>query len=128
VTLLLDEYLDISRGDMMAAAAQPSTIQDRQGRRLLALRGTAGPAPQVLAQAHHQAGGRARGQGRYALDINTQERARRHAEAQRHRPHQRELQQPIAADAYQDIRATGAFILIDEVSHQTVAAGMIRID
>jgi sulfate adenylyltransferase subunit 1 len=38
------------------------------------------------------------------------------------------VQQPIAADAYQDIRATGAFILIDEVSHQTVAAGMIRID
>ncbi|MFL6632562.1 MAG: elongation factor 1-alpha C-terminal domain-related protein, partial [Massilia sp.] len=28
---------------------------------------------------------------------------------------------------YEAIRATGAFILIDEVTHQTVAAGMIRI-
>jgi sulfate adenylyltransferase subunit 1 len=37
------------------------------------------------------------------------------------------VQQPLAADAYADIRATGAFILIDEVTHQTVAAGMIRI-
>jgi sulfate adenylyltransferase subunit 1 len=34
----------------------------------------------------------------------------------------------LAADAYDVIRTTGAFILIDEVSHQTVAAGMIRID
>jgi sulfate adenylyltransferase subunit 1 (EFTu-like GTPase family) len=37
------------------------------------------------------------------------------------------VQQPLAADAYADIRATGAFILIDEVTHQTVAAGMIRL-
>jgi sulfate adenylyltransferase subunit 1 len=29
------------------------------------------------------------------------------------------VQQPLAADAYSDIRATGAFILIDEVTHQT---------
>ncbi|MHB1268869.1 MAG: elongation factor 1-alpha C-terminal domain-related protein, partial [Acidithiobacillus ferriphilus] len=33
-----------------------------------------------------------------------------------------------AADAYDAIRSTGAFILIDEVTHQTVAAGMIRRD
>ena len=37
------------------------------------------------------------------------------------------VQQPLAADAYAEIRATGAFILIDEVTHQTVAAGMIRL-
>jgi len=38
------------------------------------------------------------------------------------------VQQPLAADAYDAIRSTGAFILIDEVTHQTVAAGMIRRD
>ena len=38
------------------------------------------------------------------------------------------VQQPLAADAYAAIRSTGAFILIDQVTHQTVAAGMIRID
>jgi sulfate adenylyltransferase subunit 1 len=27
-----------------------------------------------------------------------------------------------------DLRSTGAFILIDEVTHQTVAAGMIRLE
>ena len=36
-------------------------------------------------------------------------------------------QQPLAADAYDASRSTGAFILIDEVTHQTVAAGMIRL-
>src|SRR5690606_25333156 len=36
------------------------------------------------------------------------------------------VQQPLALDPYQDIRATGSFILIDEISHQTVAAGMVR--
>ena len=35
------------------------------------------------------------------------------------------LQQPIACDPYTANRATGAFILIDEVSNQTVAAGLI---
>jgi sulfate adenylyltransferase subunit 1 len=37
------------------------------------------------------------------------------------------VQQPLAADSYDAIRSTGAFILIDEVTHQTVAAGMIRL-
>jgi len=35
-------------------------------------------------------------------------------------------QQPLAVDAYGAIRATGAFILIDEASNNTVAAGLIR--
>lgn len=36
------------------------------------------------------------------------------------------LQQPIAAHRYVDHQASGAFILIDEATHQTVAAGMIE--
>ena len=34
-------------------------------------------------------------------------------------------QQPLAVDAYRENRSTGAFILIDEVTHQTVAGGMV---
>lgn len=33
---------------------------------------------------------------------------------------------PLVVDAYEQIAATGSFILIDEASHQTAAAGMIR--
>jgi sulfate adenylyltransferase subunit 1 (EFTu-like GTPase family) len=34
----------------------------------------------------------------------------------------------IAADAYERCHATGAFILLDEASHDTVAAGMVSVD
>jgi sulfate adenylyltransferase subunit 1 len=62
------------------------------------------------------------------LDINTQERSS--AEVLKLNDVARialTVQQPLAADDYTDSRATGAFILIDEVTHQTVAAGMIRL-
>jgi sulfate adenylyltransferase subunit 1 len=36
------------------------------------------------------------------------------------------LQKPIVCDAYDAQPATGAFVLIDEATHHTVAAGMIR--
>jgi sulfate adenylyltransferase subunit 1 len=36
------------------------------------------------------------------------------------------LQNAVLADAYNHNRATGAFVLIDTASHQTVAAGMVR--
>ncbi len=36
------------------------------------------------------------------------------------------LQKPIVCDVYGDNPATGAFVLIDEATNHTVAAGMIR--
>ncbi|GAB7522492.1 sulfate adenylyltransferase subunit 1 [Paraburkholderia sp. 2C] len=36
------------------------------------------------------------------------------------------LQKPLVADGYDTNPATGAFVLIDEATHHTVAAGMIR--
>jgi len=130
LTILLDEYLDISRGDLLAAATQPSTIlktvnadvcwlseEPLDLRRKYWLKHTTKQVAARVAKVDT------------LLDINTQER--RPAETLKLNDIARisvNVQQPIAADAYQDIRATGAFILIDEVSHQTVAAGMIRID
>jgi len=130
VTILLDEYLDISRGDLLAAEAQPSTIlktvnadvcwlseEPLDLRRKYWLKHTTKQVAARVAKVDT------------LLDINTQER--RPADTLKLNDIARisvNVQQPIAADAYQDIRATGAFILIDEVSHQTVAAGMIRID
>jgi sulfate adenylyltransferase subunit 1 len=36
------------------------------------------------------------------------------------------LQKPLVCDIYDELPATGAFVLIDEATHHTVAAGMIR--
>ena len=39
-----------------------------------------------------------------------------------------ETQQPLAVDAYDAVRAGGAFVLVDTATHRTVAAGMIRAE
>ena len=36
------------------------------------------------------------------------------------------LSSPIMVDPYEANRATGAFILVDEATNDTVAAGMVR--
>jgi sulfate adenylyltransferase subunit 1 len=129
VTILLDEYLDISRGDLLAGAEQPATLLKSVNadvcwmsdepldlrRKYWIKHGTKQTAAKITAIDT-------------LLDINTQER---HAaiglKLNDIARISLNVQQPLAADAYADIRATGAFILIDEVTHQTVAAGMIRL-
>jgi sulfate adenylyltransferase subunit 1 len=130
VTILLDEYVDISRGDMLAAADAPATVLKsfsadvcwlseeplNTGRKYWLKHTTRQVAAKITGIDS-------------LLDINTQ---------QRYEGNELKLngiarinvtvQQPLAADAYDQARATGSFILIDEISHQTVAAGMIRLD
>ena len=129
VTVLLNEHLDISRGDMIAHVARPATQITHVDadvcwlseepldfkRKYLLKHTTKQVAAKVTAV-------------ETLLDINTQ---------QTHPATGLKLndiarikltvQQPLAADNYDESRSTGAFILIDQVSHQTVAAGMIRL-
>jgi len=129
VTLLLEEYLDISRGDTLAGAEAPASLLKQVvadvcwmsdepldvRRKYWIKHGTRQTAAKVTKVDS-------------ILDINTQQR--HDAEGLKLNDIARinlNVQQPLAADAYSDIRATGAFILIDEVTHQTVAAGMIRL-
>jgi sulfate adenylyltransferase subunit 1 len=130
VTLLLNEYLDISRGDMLAAADQPATQlktvnadvcwlseEPLDMRRKYWLKHT---TKQIAARVTKIDS---------LLDINTQERHAGEALALNGIARiSLNVQQPLAADGYDAMRSTGSFILIDEVTHQTVAAGMIRLD
>ncbi len=130
VTLLLDEYLDISRGDLLAGSEAPATLlkqvvadvcwmsdEPLDARRKYWIKhGTRQTAAKIK-------------QVDSILDVNTQQRhAADGLKLNDIATVQLAVQQPLAADAYADNRATGAFILIDEVTHQTVAAGMIRLD
>ena len=133
VTLVLNEYVDVSRGDMLSGSAQPATLLKQvtadvcwmadealdQRRKYWLKHGTRQTAARVTAIDS-------------ILDVNTQQRHPVDGAAGLKLNDiarvQLTVQQPLAADAYADIRATGAFILIDEVTHQTVAAGMIRIE
>ncbi len=130
VTILLEEYLDISRGDMLACAGQPATLLKNVNADVCWL----SEEPLDLRRKYwlkhttRQVGARVT-KVDTLLDINTQEK--RPADGLKLNDIASislTVQQPLAADAYSAIRTTGAFILIDEVTHQTVAAGMIRLD
>ena len=130
VTLLLNEYVDISRGDMLVAADRPATLLKNVNADLCWL----SEEPLDLRRKYwlkhttRQVAAKVTSVDTL-LDINTQER--RPATGLKLNDIARislTVQQPLAADAYTDLRSTGAFILIDEVTHQTVAAGMIRLD
>jgi sulfate adenylyltransferase subunit 1 len=130
VTLVLNEYVDVSRGDMLAGAEQPATAL----KQVVADVCWMSDEPLDLRRKYWIKHGTRQTAAKVAkvdtiLDVNTQERYA--AEGLKLNDIARvslTVQQPLAADAYADIRATGAFILIDEVTHQTVAAGMIRIE
>ena len=130
VTLVLNEYLDVSRGDVLSSAERPATqlknvvadvcwMSDEpldQRRKYWIKHGTKQTSAKVTGIDS-------------LLDINTQERGS--ATGLKLNDIARislTVQQPLAADDYTAIRGTGSFILIDEVTHQTVAAGMIRLD
>jgi sulfate adenylyltransferase subunit 1 len=129
VTLLLEEYLDISRGDTLAGAEAPATLLKQVEADVCWM----SDEPLDLRRKYWIKHGTRQTAAKVTrvdsiLDINTQQR--HDAEGLKLNDIARialSVQQPLAADAYSDIRATGAFILIDEVTHQTVAAGMIRL-
>jgi len=130
VTLLLDEYLDISRGDMLAAADRPATQLKTVSADLCWLSEDALDVRRKYWLKHTTKQVAARVSAvETLLDINTQQTHA--ADSLKLNDIARvsiNVQQALAADAYDALRSTGAFILIDEVTHQTVAAGMIRID
>jgi sulfate adenylyltransferase subunit 1 len=133
VTLLLNEHVDISRGDLLAGSTHPATLLKQVKaevcwmadepldlrRKYWIKHGTRSTMAKVKAIES-------------ILDVNTQQRSTPDNPAAGLKLNdiariELAVQQPLAADAYEEIRATGAFILIDEVTHQTVAAGMIRL-
>ena len=130
VTILLEEYLDISRGDMLSSVERPATLLKTVNADVCWL----SEEPLDLRRKYWLKHTTRQVQARVTkidtlLDINTQEK--RPADGVKLNDIASitlNVQQPLAADAYADIRATGAFILIDEVTHQTVAADMIRLD
>jgi len=128
VTLVLDREVDVSRGNLLVAAKQQATLSKtieasvvwmdeqplRPGRRYLLKHGSQ-TVPALVSSIEHR------------TDVSTLRRGPADAlhmndvgvvELQ--------LLRAIAVDSYSENRATGAFILIDQETNHTVAAGMIR--
>jgi len=127
VTLVLDREIDISRGDLIAAASQLPEVSRHVhaslvwmdlkplvvGKRYLA-KHTSHTAPAFVRAINHR------------TNIATLEHeAAESLEMNGIGNVAIELLRPVAFDRYSQNRATGAFILIDPITNGTVAAGMI---
>ncbi len=128
VTLVLADEIDVSRGDVIAAAEAPSPVGDQfeatvvwmvdepllRGRTYLMRVGAKTVAATIAPL-------------KYKLNVDTLDRiAATQLELNEIGVCELELSQPIAFDPYSENRDTGGFILIDRITNNTVGAGMLH--
>jgi sulfate adenylyltransferase subunit 1 len=129
ITIVLDDAIDISRGDMIVHGnASPGSRRDLDAT-LCWLSETPLDSRRSYLVRHSTREVRARIAGiDHLWNVSTQ--AREPApDSLRMNDIGRvgfKLAQPVFADRYADNRATGSFILIDEATNNTVAAGLIQ--
>ena len=127
ITLLLEDDIDVSRGDMIARPEALPQVSDTIAAELCWLAEKPLDARRTYLIHHTTRDVRARLTGGMetfdlvTLHHVTTDTVRMNDIA---RVHFR-LARPIFADRYEENRATGAFIVIDEASNDTVGAGMI---
>jgi len=128
VTLTLKDEIDVSRGDVLAAASSPPEVADQfeativwfdeehllPGRSYFLKSGTRIVSAQVT-------------EPKYKVNVNTLE----HLAASRLELNEigvcnLSLAAPIAFDSYADNKDLGGFILIDRMTNRTVGAGMLH--
>jgi bifunctional enzyme CysN/CysC len=128
VTLTLEDEIDCSRGDVICGAENPAEVSDQfettiiwmheapmlPGRSYLLKIGTKTVTASITSLKHK-------------VNVNTLEQiAARALELNEIGLCNISLDQQIAFDPYAENRDTGGFILIDRLSNETVAAGLIR--
>ena len=128
VTLTLSDEIDIARGDMLVAAEAPPEIADQCAANILWM----GSEPMLPGRDYLLRIGQDWTQARitslrHRTDVNTGD----HVAARTLQMNDLGLchlatLKPMAFDSYNENRSTGAFILVDRFTHETVAAGMIR--
>lgn len=127
ITLVLEDELDISRGDVLAAADAPPQVADQFEARLLWM----SEHPLVagrpyLVKLHSKEVSGSVTSIKHRLDVNTgQHIAAKSLELNDVGLVNLSLQQPVAFEPYATNRNLGGFILIDKLSLETVGAGMI---
>jgi len=128
VTVTLTEDHDVSRGDMLAAAAAPPEVADQFRAHMVWL----ATAPLLPGRPYWlQIGAKLVSASvteiKYRLNISSLEhQAAKTLQLNEIAQVNLSLDQPIAFMAYADNRTLGGFILIDRVTNGTVAAGMIE--
>jgi len=127
VTLTLADEIDVSRGDVIAAAGDPPAVADQFAAHLLWM----GEAPLLPGRPYWLKTGTRTvsasvSEIKHRVDVNTQE----HLAAKRLELNEvgycnLSLEEPIAFAPYAENRTLGGFILIDRQNNDTVAAGTL---
>jgi bifunctional enzyme CysN/CysC len=128
VTLALTDEIDVSRGDVLAAAVAPASVADQfqstiiwmhdepmlPGRPYLIKFGTRTVTGSITAP-------------KYKVNVNTLERlAAKQLELNEIGVCNLSLDRPVAFDPYAENREMGGFVLIDKLSNDTVGAGLLN--
>ncbi|MDP2620310.1 MAG: sulfate adenylyltransferase subunit CysN [Hyphomicrobiales bacterium] len=128
VTLVLKDDIDVSRGDLICAADARPEVADQIAAHIIWM----SEDPLLPGRPYQLKCGtstvRATVTGlKHKIDVNSfSELASKSLDLNEIGFCNLSLAEPIAFDAYEENRATGAFILIDRFTNATVAAGMIR--
>jgi sulfate adenylyltransferase subunit 1 len=127
VTLLLEDEIDTSRGDMIVKSDQaPEPVKQISGM-VCWLSETPLSTARTYIIRHTTRESKAKvGAIEYKVDVNTLEQLEAQGLAMNDIAKINfKLAQPLMVDSYSKNRATGAFIVIDESTNNTVGAGMI---
>ncbi|MBS0218836.1 MAG: sulfate adenylyltransferase subunit CysN [Proteobacteria bacterium] len=125
VTLTLADEVDVSRGDVLAAATHPPQVADQFAAHVLWMN----ESPLLPGRAYLLKSGTRTVNAtvteiKHRIDVNTQAQlAARQLDLNEVGVCNLSLDQSIAFDSYQDDRTLGGFILIDRLDNATVAAG-----
>ncbi|MCL4688170.1 MAG: sulfate adenylyltransferase subunit CysN [Burkholderiales bacterium] len=128
VTLTLADEVDVSRGDVVSAAADPAQVADEFEATLVWM----GHAPLLPGRSYLMKIGTVTVMAtvaplKYRIGIETMEHlAAPRLELNEIGVCQLELDRPIAFEPYERNRDLGGFILIDRLTNDTVGAGMLR--
>ena len=128
VTILLDDEIDCSRGDVIACADDPPEISDQFESTIVWMSGEAlKPGRGYWLKLATQTVSVSVQEPKYEININTMERlAAKTLELNAIGVAEVHTDKPIVFESYADSRALGGFILVDKITNATVAAGMLH--
>ncbi|MBT3589045.1 MAG: GTP-binding protein [Flavobacteriaceae bacterium] len=128
VSITLENDIDVSRGDMIVKTTnQPKSVQEFDTMLCWLNNNSARPKTKytILHTSNEQ---KAMIKDiMYKIDINTYSREEENKELNMNDIARVKIRttRPLMVDKYRDNRITGSFVLIDDATHETVAAGMI---
>jgi bifunctional enzyme CysN/CysC len=127
VTVTLSDEIDVPRGDMLTAARDRAQVSDQFAAHLIWMSNEPLlPGRSYLMKVNNSMLAATVTELKHRIDVNTLSKlAAKTLSLNEVGVGNISVARQIAFDAYADNRETGAFILIDRISNETVAAGMI---